>query len=349
MDVKANTQICASPLAESAAETQIVASPSIYMIVVSGGIPGTMLPLSEQGTTLGRSAETTFQLDDITVSRQHAMVMIDGRGEVHITDEGSSNGTFINGERIAGHCPRRLEDGDRVQLGTTVVLKLVRLDPHDERFQREMFERSVRDPLTGLYNRGFFLSQIGVLAARGASQEVGLAVLMLDIDHFKQVNDCHGHLVGDGVLREVAAVIRESTRAEDLVARYGGEEFVIALPVSVPELAAERAERIRGALAGRTISARDEEIQVTASLGLSFSPPGRARQTMALLQIADQALYQAKAEGRNRVVFGKPGSQPVPRTTEAPALISDSLSLSTVSRVVVRSTNSIAGELTRRV
>jgi diguanylate cyclase (GGDEF)-like protein len=348
MDAKANTHICISPFAEPAAETQIVSAPSVYMIVVSGGIPGTMLPLSEQGTTLGRSAETTFQLDDITVSRQHALVAIAPNGDVQITDEGSSNGTFVNGERIARQCPRRLEDGDRVQLGTTVVLKLVRLDPRDERFQRELFERSVRDPLTGLYNRGYFLSQIGVLAARGAAQEVGLAVLMLDIDHFKHVNDRHGHLVGDSVLREVAAVIRESTRAEDLVARYGGEEFVIALPVSVPELAAERAERIRGALAERKIDARDEEIQVTASLGLSFGPPGRVRQTMALLQIADQALYEAKAEGRNRVVFGKPTALPLPRTSEALAFIADP-SLSTVSRVAVRSTNSLAGELTRKV
>jgi diguanylate cyclase (GGDEF)-like protein len=348
MDAKANTQICRSPCFEAAAETQLGASPSVYMIVVSGGIPGTMLPLSEQSTTLGRSADTTFQLDDLTVSRQHALVSVDSAGGVHISDEGSANGTFVNGDRIARHCPRRLEDGDRVQLGTTVVLKLVRLDPRDERFQRELFERSVRDPLTGLYNRGYFLSQIGVLAARGAAQEVGLAVLMLDIDHFKRVNDQYGHLAGDGVLREVAAVIRESTRAEDLVARYGGEEFVIALPVSVPELATERAERIRGALADRRIDARDDEIQVTASLGLSFGPPGRARQTMALLQTADQALYQAKADGRNRVVFLRQPLQSIPRTSEAAAFKSGSSALAAGRSEAPRSSNPIAAELTRK-
>ncbi len=135
------------------------------------------------------------------------------------------------------------------------MLKLVRLDPHDERFQRDMFERTVRDPLTGLYHRAYFLSQIGVLAERYAAAGIGMAILMLDIDHFKQINDRYGHVAGDDVLREVAAVIRESTRAEDLVARYGGEEFVIALPVSLVALAVQRAERIRLAIARRTIPA----------------------------------------------------------------------------------------------
>jgi len=321
MDAKATTQICDSPFANADDETRLDASPSVYMIVVSGGIPGTMLPLSEKGASLGRSAKTTIQLDDITVSRQHAFVAVDAEGGVQITDEGSSNGTFVNGVRVAVDRPTPLKDGDRIQLGTNVVLKLVRLRPHDEQFQRELFERTVRDPLTGLYNRAYFLSQIGVLAERGAAQEVGLAVLMLDIDHFKRVNDLYGHVAGDGVLREVATVIRESTRAEDLVARYGGEEFVIALPVSVAERARERAERIRGSLAERKIVARDDEIQVTASLGLSFSPAGLSRHTMALIQTADQALYEAKARGRNRVVSARHKPHPVPRTTEAAAFI----------------------------
>jgi diguanylate cyclase (GGDEF)-like protein len=133
---------------------------------------------------------------------------------------------------------------------------------------------------------------------------MGLAVLMLDIDHFKRINDRYGHVAGDGVLREVAAVIRESTRAEDLVARYGGEEFVVALPVSTPQLATERAERIRCNLAARTIYAGNDEIRVTASLGLAFGPSGGSRHEVALIMAADQALYQAKAEGRNRVVYG---------------------------------------------
>jgi diguanylate cyclase (GGDEF)-like protein len=291
------------------------------MIVVNGSVPGTMVPLSESGTTIGRSAESGFQVDDITVSRKHVEVMVDRDGAVHITDLGSSNGTVLNGESIPAHRRVALEDGDRIQLGARLIFKLVRLDPHDERFQRDMFERTVRDTLTGLYHRAYFLSQIGTLAERSASSGIGMAVLMLDIDHFKQINDRYGHLAGDDVLREVATVIRESTRAEDLVARYGGEEFVVALPVSLVTLALKRAERIRKELAARTIAAAAFEVRLTTSVGLSFNPPGWPRNERALIVLADQALYQAKAGGRNRVVCAPPPSQNGSPKTESSILV----------------------------
>ena len=317
MDAKANTHICVSPIAQLDTQKKVTALHSAYMLVVSGGIPGTMVQLSEQGTSLGRSGESSFQISDITVSRDHAVVMIDEMGTVQIRDEGSTNGTFLNGKRIHAHRLVDLADGDRVQLGTSIVFKLVRLDPNDEQFQRDMYERTVRDTLTGLYNRAYLLNQIGVLAERSASQGIGLAVLMLDIDHFKQINDRYGHLAGDDVLRQVAAVIRESTRSEDLVARFGGEEFVVVLPVSVPDLAADRAERIRSNLAERTVMAEGTGIRVTASIGLAFAPAGRSRNEMALIMTADEALYRAKADGRNRVVFGHRAMQLARRQTES--------------------------------
>jgi two-component system cell cycle response regulator len=317
MDAKANTHICVSPVTQLDTQKKVTALHSAYMLVVSGGIPGTMVRLSEQGTSLGRSGESAFQISDITVSRDHAVVMTDEMGTVQIRDEGSTNGTFLNGKRIHAHRLVDLADGDRVQLGTKIVFKLVRLDPNDEQFQREMYERTVRDALTGLYNRAYLLNQIGVLAERSASQGIGLAVLMLDIDHFKQINDRYGHLAGDDVLRQVAAVIRESTRSEDLVARFGGEEFVVVLPVSVPDLAADRAERIRSNLAERTVMAEGTGIRVTASIGLAFAPAGRSRNEMALIMTADEALYRAKADGRNRVVFGHRAMQLARRQTES--------------------------------
>jgi diguanylate cyclase (GGDEF)-like protein len=264
-----------------------------------------MLRVSPEGTTLGRSSENTFHFHDITISRRHAVFRIDSRGSVSMVDEGSTNGTFVNGQRVEAQRVIRLEQGDRIQLGTGVLMKLVHLDPSDERFQHEMFERTVRDGLTGLYNRAYFLNQVGGLATRHEAQGIGLAVLMMDVDHFKRVNDRYGHLAGDRVLREVALVIRESTRAEDLVARYGGEEFVVALPVSAPDLATERAERIRSNVESRTILSGMDEIQVTISVGLAFVSYGRLRDETALIEAADRALYQAKADGRNRVVLGR--------------------------------------------
>jgi diguanylate cyclase (GGDEF)-like protein len=288
-----------------------------YLIVVQGGIPGTMLRVSGSGTSLGRSAENTFQFYDSTVSRHHAFVWMEGEGEVYLTDQESTNGTFVNGRRVEPLRGHRLHDGDRVQLGSGVVLKLVRLDPCDERFQREMFERTVRDPMTGLYNRSYFLDQIGALRCRHGAQGIGLAVLMLDVDHFKGINDRYGHLAGDAVLREVATVLREATRPEDLVARYGGEEFVVALPVSAPDLATERAERIRASQAARRILAGGEEIRVSVSIGLAFGAPGRLRDELTLIETADQALYRAKSAGRNRVAFGWPGVDPDSQVTQS--------------------------------
>jgi two-component system cell cycle response regulator len=317
MDAKANTSICAAPLSQDDPETVIAPPNSAYLIVVSGGIPGTMVRVNDWGTTLGRSADSSFQFSDITVSRQHALLSVDEIGTVYLRDDGSTNGTFVNGKRVTAYRQVSLNDGDRIQLGTSVVLKLARLDPNDELFQREMFERTVRDNLTGLYNRAYLINQVGLLAERNAAQGMGLAVLMLDIDHFKDVNDRYGHLAGDGVLREVASVIRESTRSEDLVARFGGEEFVVALPISVAHLAFDRADRIRTNLAKRRIRTEGKEIQVTASIGLAFGPPGRTRNEMALIMTADEALYQAKAQGRNCVVLGHHAMQISPSPTES--------------------------------
>jgi diguanylate cyclase (GGDEF)-like protein len=304
MDEKGVTFL-SDPVAGAEAEPGEAPAMPMYLIMVSGGIPGAMLRLAPQGTRVGRAPDNTYQLSDISVSRYHATLAVDAHGAVRLTDLGSTNGTFLNGRRLACHAPVRVKDGDRIQLGSAVVVKLVRLDPCDEQFQREMYERTVRDALTGLYNRAYFLNQVEPLAEFGAMRGLGLAVLMLDIDHFKRINDEHGHDAGDAVLREVAGVLRESTRPEDLVARYGGEEFVLALPVAAPDQATERAERIRANLAARRITSPSPPVRVTASLGLSYAAPGRFRSASAMISAADRCLYQAKENGRDRVVFNR--------------------------------------------
>ncbi|WP_435017821.1 diguanylate cyclase [Tundrisphaera sp. TA3] len=307
MDVNGATFLC-----EHRAPNQVPApAPSspggsqspMYLVVLSGGIPGAMLRLSPGGNRLGRASDNTLQLPDASISRYHAFLGVDEEGQVRLTDLGSTNGSFQNGRRLPENTPVLVHDGDRLQFGSDVIVKFIRPDPCEEQFQREMFERTVRDPLTGLYNRAFFLAQFGPLADRGGLRGLGIAVLMLDIDHFKRINDAHGHEVGDQVLREVAGVLRQATRADDLVARYGGEEFVIALPVAAPDQATDRAERLRASLASRRILAGGVPLRVTASLGLAFAPPGRPRSIGSLISTADQGLYQAKNSGRDRIVF----------------------------------------------
>jgi two-component system, cell cycle response regulator len=317
MDAKAVTQFCVAPVPMLEEDTSPDGCHAAYLIIVGGGIPGTMHPLDKRGTSLGRSIENSVQLNDITVSRRHAHVGIDPDGVFCVKDEGSTNGTFLNGHRILPHGVRRLADGDRIQLGKHVVLKLVRLDPNEARFQREMFERTVRDCLTGLYNRAYFNEQVRPLAELGGLHGNGLAILMIDVDHFKRINDEFGHIIGDSVLRDVATVIRESTRAADLVARYGGEEFVVALPVSSVELAIDRAERIRRNLGGHPIRFESEQVFVTASIGVAFGIPGRSCHARSLITGADMALYRAKSEGRNRVVLGHPDTLVPMRITES--------------------------------
>lgn len=317
MDAKAITHFCESPLNSARTEPRPANRQSAYLIVIRGGIPGAMLMVGSDETTLGRSAENSFPLDDMTVSRRHATVRTDSHGVVTLTDEGSTNGTFLNASRLEAGRPYGVEDGDRIQLGSGVVLKLVRLDSSDVHFQQEMFERTVRDGLTGVYNRSYFLNQVGPLAARSASQGLGLAILMVDVDHFKRINDRYGHLVGDAVLRDLSGVLRDSTRSEDLVARYGGEEFVVALPSSSLDLAAERAEQIRQCVESRRIRACGNEVRVTVSLGLAYGPAEWPLRPVSLIEAADEALYRAKGEGRNCVILGRRPTRAVPRETQS--------------------------------
>jgi two-component system, cell cycle response regulator len=321
MDAKAITHFCESPLNSSRSDSGLAHRQSAYLIVIRGGLPGTMLRVGPDDTTLGRSADNSFSLDDMTVSRRHATLRVDALGLVTITDDGSTNGTFLNGRRIDIRRTVSIEEGDRLQLGSGVLLKLVRLDASDEHFQQEMFERTVRDGLTGVYNRSYFLNQVGRLAGRYTAQGVGLAIMMVDVDHFKRINDRYGHVTGDLILREVSSVIRESTRAEDLVARYGGEEFILALPASSPELAAERADRIRMNVGARRIRTSGGEVRVTVSIGLAYRSHESPIRPMSLIEAADEALYQAKADGRNCVILAQQALSPMSRETQSVELL----------------------------
>jgi diguanylate cyclase (GGDEF)-like protein len=260
-----------------------------------------MLRLAPGPRMVGRAPENGLQLAEMSVSRNHATILVDHDGLVWLTDLGSTNGSFLNGKRLAPHQTVGLRDGDRIGFGPAVVVKFVRPDELDEGYHREMFERTVRDPLTGLFNRAYFHSQIELLAHQTYRRGLGLALLMLDIDNFKRVNDNLGHDAGDQVLREVAATLRLSTRPDDLVARYGGEEFIAALPIGTALQALDRAERIRRDIKNRTILLDRHVLNVTASIGLAYAAADTPTRLARLIESADQALYRAKFAGRDCV------------------------------------------------
>jgi len=161
---------------------------------------------------------------------------------------------------------------------------------------------SKTDALTGVTNRRHFMEVVGRELARAGRYETPISCVMIDLDHFKRVNDEHGHLVGDRVLVAVTDAIGRSVRESDYVARYGGEEFVILLPATDVDGARELAERCRSTVATTQVADRAGPLSVTASMGISSFEKGNIGTVDELLSAADQALYEAKKLGRNRVV-----------------------------------------------
>ena len=168
-------------------------------------------------------------------------------------------------------------------------------------------ELSSRDPLTGLANRRHFELTLAGEIDRVARVGEAALVLMIDIDHFKRVNDAHGHQAGDLVLKAVAAALRDCVRPMDTVARFGGEEFAMILPNCAPSFGQAVAERIRLEVAARSIAlGPGEEVAVTVSIGGAFAPQWVRSSTLLWVERADQHLYRAKSEGRNRVCLETP-------------------------------------------
>ena len=160
---------------------------------------------------------------------------------------------------------------------------------------------AVTDPLTGLYNRRYMETHLGHLVEHSINRGKPLSALAIDLDFFKAVNDTHGHDAGDKVLQELAARIRENIRNVDMACRVGGEEFIIVLPATELHLAQKIAERIRKSIAGKPFSADQRRHVEHYGFGGPVNAGGRQRQVEEFLKRADQALYIAKREGRNRV------------------------------------------------
>lgn len=175
--------------------------------------------------------------------------------------------------------------------------------------QQELAEQAVRDPLTGLYNRRHLDDALARELARMRREASTLVVLMADIDHFKRINDGWGHPVGDGVLRSLAATLRDHFREFDLICRYGGEEFLVVLPGTDLEQGMARAESVRRYFAAQRIALGEQREQITISIGLAVFPL-HATDQMALIAQADAALYRAKHAGRDRVMVADPEVEP---------------------------------------
>jgi len=166
-------------------------------------------------------------------------------------------------------------------------------------------DQATHDPLTGLWNRYALLEALEREHSRAAREGTPLAAIMVDLDHFKGVNDTYGHLAGDAVLREAAGRMQAVVRSYDLVGRYGGEEFLIVLPGTSGVNAAQLAERLRAAVAHDPVGHDLLRIPVTASFGVGASGTRPSGDAQMLIRLADEALYRAKEKGRNCVEWAK--------------------------------------------
>jgi diguanylate cyclase (GGDEF)-like protein len=247
----------------------------------------------------GRHPDNQGLLDDDGISRFHARISVRGGNRYWLEDLDSSNGTFVNGRRISS-C--ELCNGDTLQLGPRVSFRFSLASADEERVLMQLYESSVRDPLTQAYNRQYFSSRIQGELAYSIRHETDLSLLLLDIDFFKKINDSHGHLAGDAVLKEVARRMREQLRSEDVLARYGGEEFVIVLRNIPLDGAALAGERLRRNVSTKPVTFEGIEIPVTISIGVASLDCCETASANDLVAVADRRLYKAKDEGRNRVV-----------------------------------------------
>jgi diguanylate cyclase (GGDEF)-like protein len=271
------------------------------LTVVSGPSTGRVFSLSSQGATvIGRGRQADVRIDDAGASRAHARIVPVRDGRYAVEDLGSTNGTFVDGERVER---TELTSGDRIHLGPNVVLTFAIVDAQAERLAHQLYESSVRDALTRAYNRRYLVERLASEIAYAKRHETRLGLLLLDLDHFKRVNDTHGHLAGDDVLRDVGALVQRMIRVEDVFARFGGEEFIVLVRGIEHANVGRFAERLRIGVERLEIATTAAVLKVTVSVGYASVDEllEEEREVEGLLRLADERLYRAKTGGRNRV------------------------------------------------
>jgi two-component system cell cycle response regulator len=273
------------------------------LTVLRGTNPGTLYALDSPEAVIGRSPDVGVPIPDDTLSRRHACVRRVGNTFV-IEDLGSTNGTFVDGVRV--QAPFTLEDGCRIFLGSRTVLHFRLHDSVELEAVRQTQALTVRDPLTGVFNRRHLHERLWSEAAFARRHGTPLTLILLDIDHFKRINDSYGHSTGDAALLLLAQALTALTREEDVLARYGGEEFALVARGIDRNDAVVLAERIRQSVADQRLLTERGPISFTVSVGVAHSEIGEDAEAQRLFEAADRALYTAKDAGRNSISIAPP-------------------------------------------
>lgn len=252
--------------------------------------------LERSPTRIGRDSDSEVVLKGDSVSRRHAQLEL--RGERWwLMDLNSKNGTFVNDGQIP--MQHQLANGDLIKVGSNILKYLSGVDA-EARYHEEIYKLTILDVPTQAYNKRHLNELLGRELKRAKRHQRPLSLVMLDIDFFKRVNDEHGHLAGDYVLRELAKLVQTRVRREEVFARYGGEEFALLLPETTLDGAVSLAENLRARIEAHHFEFQGVHIPVTVSMGAAEVTTEDTVPT-DLVARADEKLYQAKRSGRNRV------------------------------------------------
>ena len=269
------------------------------LVVIYAPIPtnlGKRYVLQKDATTIGRDRDNDIVLDSDSVSRRHAK--LEHRdGHFFVLDLDSTNGTFLNDEPDP-ITVSQLRKGDQVKVGDTIFKYLTGSDV-EAQFHETIFNMTITDGLTDVSNKKQLDAVLAKEIPRALRHARQLSLLMIDIDHFKNVNDTYGHLAGDSVLRDLASILEKRLRPDDELGRYGGEEFCAILPETSLEGAARIAEELRRLVEEHAFMVEGEQIKVTISVGVAEMK--KNMDMKGFYKAADEMLYQAKRSGRNKV------------------------------------------------
>jgi two-component system cell cycle response regulator len=268
----------------------------LVLIYPPGPDMGKRFPLTRSEVVLGRGADCDIQVDRDSVSRRHARVYRTGDTWT-VEDLQSTNGSYVNDVPVTKSV---LRDADFVKIGAA-IFKFLSGSGVEAAYHEEIYKMTIVDALTGAHNKRYFLEFLEREIARCARYRRPLSLLMFDIDHFKQINDKHGHLTGDYVLREMAKRLLQRVRRELLTAVAREQLLAAVLPETDLTGARTFGEQIRRIVSDTPFEYEGDSFPVTVSVGVA-TVEGEDIDVSTFIKLADDNLYRAKREGRNRVV-----------------------------------------------
>ncbi len=275
------------------------APPCLVLLVGPANTVGRQWPIEETDSVIGRAISAHISVDDGSVSKSHSKLSL-AAGEVSIIDLESTNKTIVNGEMLVPLTPRKLTNNDQIKLGN-IIFKFLERGNIETVSTAQTYDRAMIDPLTQIHNKGALEHKGIEYFKKSQLLDIPFSIVTFDIDHFKQVNDTHGHSAGDYILKGLATNVRDKLiRGNDLFARSGGEEFTLLLLGSDCHQAEDIAERIRVTIEEKDFTFQNVKIPVTISLGVSTKHTSD-HSWLDVFDRADQALYQSKKGGRNKV------------------------------------------------